>query len=167
VNVPVAEFAGRPLVTGREASLFGMRFVIPSVQEPARMILAVNVGGALVPSALSIYILFAGPVSPAGVLVGVGVVSGVVWLFSRPLQGVGIVVPLLIPPLAAAGVSLLLAGEAPAPYAYISGTLGTLIGADLLNLGKIRALGAPVASIGGAGTFDGIFVTGILAVLLT
>ena len=46
------------------------------------------------------------------------------------------------------------------------GSLGTLIGADLLNLGKIQGLAAPVASIGGAGTFDGIFVTGILAVLL-
>jgi len=39
--------------------------------------------------------------------------------------------------------------------AFISGVLGTLIGADLLNLGKLRELGAPVASIGGAGTFDG------------
>jgi uncharacterized membrane protein len=44
--------------------------------------------------------------------------------------------------------------------------MGTLIGADLLNLGNIAKLGAPVASIGGAGTFDGIFLTGILAVLL-
>ena len=51
--------------------------------------------------------------------------------------------------------------------AYISGTLGTLIGGDLLNLKKIRSLGAPVASIGGAGTFDGIFLTGILSVLLS
>jgi uncharacterized membrane protein len=41
-----------------------------------------------------------------------------------------------------------------------------LIGADLLNLGKVQGLGAPVASIGGAGTFDGIFLIGILAVLI-
>ena len=34
------------------------------------------------------------------------------------------------------------------------------------NLGKLRELGAPVASIGGAGTFDGVFLTGIVAVLL-
>jgi uncharacterized membrane protein len=47
--------------------------------------------------------------------------------------------------------------------AFISGVIGTLIGADLLNL---RDLGAPVASSGGAGTFDGIFLTGIVAVLL-
>ena len=44
--------------------------------------------------------------------------------------------------------------------------MGTLIGADLLNLGKIHGLGAPIASIGGAGTFDGVFLSGILAVLL-
>jgi uncharacterized membrane protein len=44
--------------------------------------------------------------------------------------------------------------------------VGTLVGADLLNLGRLRGVGAPVASIGGAGTFDGIFVTGIVAVLL-
>ena len=41
-----------------------------------------------------------------------------------------------------------------------------LIGADLLNLDKLRGLGTPVLSIGGAGTFDGIFMTGIMAVLL-
>ena len=38
--------------------------------------------------------------------------------------------------------------------------------ADLLNLKKISKLGAPIASIGGAGTFDGIFLTGIFAVVL-
>ncbi len=52
------------------------------------------------------------------------------------------------------------------PLAYISGSLGTLIGADLLNLDKLQGLGAPIASIGGAGTFDGIFLTGIVAVLV-
>src|SRR5262249_55248930 len=44
--------------------------------------------------------------------------------------------------------------------------LGCLVEADLLNLGKIQGLGAPVASIGGAGTFDEIFLTGAFAVLL-
>ena len=44
--------------------------------------------------------------------------------------------------------------------------MGTLIGADIMNLGKIQGLGAPVASIGGAGTFDGVFLVGIVAVLL-
>jgi len=76
------------------------------------------------------------------------------------------VVPIFIPPLIAAGSALLLAPQASPSLAYIAGSLGTLIGADLLNLRKIRGLGAPLASIGGSGTFDGIFLTGILAVLL-
>ena len=48
----------------------------------------------------------------------------------------------------------------------ITGTLGTLLGADLLNLHRLRSLGAGVASIGGAGTFDGVFLSGIIAVFL-
>lgn len=38
--------------------------------------------------------------------------------------------------------------------------------ADVLNLYHIRELGAPIASIGGAGISDGVFLTGIIAVLL-
>jgi uncharacterized membrane protein len=53
-----------------------------------------------------------------------------------------------------------------AGLAYAGGTLGTLLGADLTNLHKVRRLGAPLISIGGAGTFDGVFITGIVAVLL-
>jgi uncharacterized membrane protein len=47
--------------------------------------------------------------------------------------------------------------------------LGTLLGADILHLANTRTLNrlrSPMLSIGGAGTFDGIFLTGILAVLL-
>jgi uncharacterized membrane protein len=44
--------------------------------------------------------------------------------------------------------------------------MGTLIGGDLLHVRQVRRLATPVASIGGAGTFDGIFLTGIIAVLL-
>jgi uncharacterized membrane protein len=65
-----------------------------------------------------------------------------------------------------AAVAMLLSREDAAPLAYIAGSLGTLIGADLTNLDKVPGLGAPVASIGGAGTFDGIFLTSILAVLI-
>jgi len=54
-----------------------------------------------------------------------------------------------------------------APTAYFAGTMGTLIGADILHMDKLRYLRAPVASIGGAGTFDGIFLAGIGAVLLS
>jgi uncharacterized membrane protein len=94
------------------------------------------------------------------------IVTAVVRPSARPIKGVGIAVPTFIPPLLAALVGLALSRTCAPCVAYVGGTLGTLIGADLLNLGKIRDLGAPVTSIGGAGTFDGIFLTGILAVLL-
>ena len=84
----------------------------------------------------------------------------------HPVPGVGIAVPVFFPAIVTAVVALLLSRRDAAPLAYIGGSMGTLIGADLTNLDKVRGLGAPVASIGGAGTFDGIFLTGILAVLL-
>jgi uncharacterized membrane protein len=90
----------------------------------------------------------------------------IVHLLAYPVRGVGIAVPTFAPPLVAAAVALALSRQYAAPLAYICGSLGTLIGADLLNLDQIPQLGAPIASIGGAGTFDGIFLTGILAVIL-
>lgn len=86
---------------------------------------------------------------------------------ARPLPGVGIVLPFFVPPLLAALVSVALSYEHAPVIAYIAGSMGTLIGADILHLGEIKALGTPIASIGGAGTFDGIFLNGILAVLLS
>jgi len=68
--------------------------------------------------------------------------------------------------LVAAVVAVSISRWRAGPLAYIAGSLGTLVGADLLNLGKIRGLGAPVASIGGAGKFDGIFLAGIVGVVL-
>jgi uncharacterized membrane protein len=71
-----------------------------------------------------------------------------------------------MPAIASALVGMLLPFRRAAPLAYIGGSLGALVGADLLNLDRVHGLGAPVVSIGGAGTFDGVFLTGILAVLL-
>jgi uncharacterized membrane protein len=95
-----------------------------------------------------------------------GLLATAIHWMAYPVSGVGIAVPVFVPVVVTAIVAMLLSREDCAPLAYIAGSLGTLIGADLTNLDKVRGLGAPVASIGGAGTFDGIFLTGILAVLL-
>ncbi len=126
---------------------------------------AVNVGGALIPSALAGYLVVHDRIWLRA-LIAVAVVSVLVWLVARPVWGVGIVAPTFIPPIVAALAAIVIGGHAIAALAYVGGTVGTLVGADLVNLGRIRDLGAPLASIGGAGTFDGIFLTGILAVLL-
>jgi uncharacterized membrane protein len=93
-------------------------------------------------------------------------VTTLVYFMAHPVRGVGIAVPVFIPPIAATVSALIFSSKYAPALAYICGTMGTLLGADILHFGDIRGLGAPVASIGGAGTFDGIFVTGILAVLL-
>lgn len=165
INIPVAELPPERVFSDRIVSFFGVSYVVPEVQEWPRTIIAVNVGGAVIPTLLSIYLLIKHRLYVPGLL-GVAVVAAVVHLFAQPVEGVGISVPTFIPPLVAVGVALLLSWHRAPPLAYIAGSLGTLIGADLLNLGKVQGLGAPVASIGGAGTFDGIFVSGILAVLL-
>jgi len=99
-------------------------------------------------------------------VIAVAIVALIVNHLARPVRGVGISVPIFVPPIAAALVAMALAWRKAPPLAYIAGCLGTLIGADIMNLGHLGGLGAPVASIGGAGTFDGVFLTGIIAVLL-
>jgi len=79
---------------------------------------------------------------------------------------IGIGMPVFIAPVVAVITAVLLEPANAAPLAFSSGVLGVLLGADILHLADIRAMGVRVASIGGAGTFDGIFLTGIIAVLL-
>jgi uncharacterized membrane protein len=165
LNIPVARLAAQHVVSGREVAFFGMHYVIPVVVEWPGTIIAVNVGGAVIPGLLSFYLLVRNRLWVRGVLATTGV-AVVCHILAEPVPGLGIALPVLVPPVSAAIVALLLSRRYAAPLAYIGGSLGTLIGADLLNLDKVQGLGAPVASIGGAGTFDGIFLTGILAVLL-
>jgi uncharacterized membrane protein len=165
INIPITQIDGGPAPARQVVQFFGMRYVIPTL-EYRPTILAVNVGGAIVPICLSLYLLLNSGLIGRGVL-GIAIVSLIVYRLARPIPGVGIAVPLFIPPLVAAAVGLLLAPDHAPALAYISGSLGCLIGADLLNLHKLAGLGAPIASIGGAGTFDGIFFTGVIAVLLT
>jgi uncharacterized membrane protein len=167
VNLPIYKFETQEVVGEQVVSYFGMRFRVPRLVRSHETILAVNVGGALIPMALSLYLIskIDFGVSLPILLV---VVTVVVNRLARPVRGLGIGVPGLVPPLVAAlGAYLICGPELRAPCAYIASTMGILIGADLLNLGQIRQMGAPVASIGGAGTFDAIFLSGIIAVLLS
>ena len=164
VNIPIWQFPPHPLASAGVVSFHGMLHVVPLVRNWPGTVIAVNLGGAIIPTFLSIYLLVKNRLyRPA--LLGVVIMTVCVHLMAEPVKGVGIAVPTYIPPLIAAVVGLLLSRRRAPPLAYISGSMGTLIGGDLLNLGKVQALGAPVASIGGAGTFDGIFLTGILSVL--
>ena len=169
INIPLYKIkATGPMVSEEYVRWLGMTYRVPRVSygETSTQV-AVNVGGALIPTSLSVYLLYISSVSIVTLsLVAVLIVTLVTHLIAQPVQGVGIVSPPFISPLVAAVSALLLSPAHPVIVAYVSGTLGTLIGADMLNLEKIPELGAPIASIGGAGTFDGVFLTGIIAALL-
>jgi len=166
VNIPVARLPAERMVADEYVDVFGMRYVVPAIQQSPGTIIAVNVGGALVPVILSIYLLRKNRFLIRAIL-ATAVVTAVVHAYAQPVRGLGISVPTFIPPIVAALAAMIFGWRQAPPLAYIAGSLGTLIGADLMNLGKVQGLGAPIASIGGAGTFDGIFVTGIIAVLLS
>lgn len=157
INIPVSK---RTIEYSRDAR-FGW-FQIPVQRESG---LAINLGGAIIPAALSLYLLTRSPLLPA--LVSTALMILICKFLARPVLGRGLAIPMLIPPLFATLFAVVLAGEFAAPVAYISGVLGTLIGGDLLNLDKTRRSGSGIVSIGGAGVFDGIFLVGVFSVILT
>jgi uncharacterized membrane protein len=164
-NIPITILPGETVRTGQIVDFYGMRYVVPYVTSWPGTVLAVNIGGAVIPTSLSTYLVIRYQLWLKAAIATV-VVAFVIHSMATPVPGVGIAVPVFLPVVTTAIIALILSREYAAPLAYIGGSMGTLIGADLLNLDKINGLGAPVASIGGAGTFDGIFLTGILAVLL-
>jgi len=165
INIPVAQLPPERVVSDTVVQVFGVQYIVPTVREWPATIVAINVGGALIPIALAVYLVVKNRFYVQSVI-GIAIVAAITHYLARPVRGVGITVPIIVPPLCAALVAMVLAWHRAPPLAYIAGSLGTLIGADLLNLYRIQGLGAPIASIGGAGTFDGIFLTGIIAVLL-
>ncbi len=155
---------------------FGIPIPIPRVRtREVSTILAINFGGAVVPIAASV--IFAYLLSSSSLrgvfmlasLIDVVVTSIIIYFLSRPVAGVGIVVPAFMAPLIAALVAVVTAGfgVVAATAAYIGGSIGSLIGADVLRLSRsLSELKAPMLSIGGAGIFDGVFLSGILAFVL-
>jgi uncharacterized membrane protein len=165
INIPVATLRAKVREISVPVRVFGVTYRVPQLVRTGHTTVAVNVGGAIVPSAVAIYLICRDHFRP-GALLATVLVTAVVFAFARPVPGVGIVTPALLPPAGAAIAAIVLGGHTIAAVAYVAGTFGTLVGADLLNLPRIRSLHAPVVSIGGAGTFDGVFLTGLAAVLL-
>lgn len=126
-----------------------------------------NLGGGLVPVAFALYIVTHRHVPWRDLTAALALVTLISYAFSHVETGLGVVMPAMVAPLAAALAALWLMPENPAPLAYVSGTLGVLLGADVLRLRQATQHDCSAVSIGGAGPLDGIFITGILAVLLS
>lgn len=173
VNVPLYTIKTEtsPFIEAPYLHEWGFSFQVFHRTPPREMKISINLGGAIIPLVVSAYLVLVNFISLVPILFATTGVTIVVNRIAKIEPNMGIVTPALLPPLAAVMATLAVGLIFPGitnlyAIAYISGTLGTLIGADFLNLGELSQLKTDVASIGGAGTWDGVFLTGILAVVL-
>ncbi len=155
---------------------FGIPIPVPKMTfKEATMSIAINIGGALVPLIVSITLFALMAYSPyshifyTATIVSLIINTAVTYYLAKPIRGVGIAVPAFIPPIISAIPAILIAGISPAAAsaAYISGSIGSLLGADIFHLAKEpEKIFAPLVSIGGAGIFDGVFITGLIAFII-
>jgi uncharacterized membrane protein len=167
INIPLYQRMSYVPIVPDFAELWMSRFWgIPLRKMEQKMIVALNVGGGLIPTLLAIYEFTRS--EPFAILVVTAIVTVVSYFSAQIVPGIGIQMNALVAPLTASLAAFLIAGSgAAAPVAFAGGVLGTLIGADLLHLREIERMTAGIVSIGGAGVFDGIAMCGLFALLLT
>lgn len=171
VNVPVKRIPRDELIEVAPFGLFGLEQMIPRlVRRRTYTLIAVNIGGCVVPCVIAAYeilrIASAGKGALIAVIGAIAINTAVCYRLARPVPGVGIAMPALIPAIVAAACGLMFMRELAPLIAFVAGVLGPLVGADLLHLRDVQRISTGVASIGGAGTFDGIVLSGLVATLL-
>jgi uncharacterized membrane protein len=171
INIPVKRYQRDADMVVHPLATYGLQRYWPHLEKPSReTVIAVNVGGCVIPLLLAIYELSYIAGSDSGLILATGVACAVniaaCYMVARPIEGIGIVLPGFVPPLIAVGCAMIVAPTIAAPVAFVAGVIGPLVGADLMHLREIRETTVGVASIGGAGTFDGIVLSGILAAYL-
>ncbi|MFQ6037035.1 MAG: DUF1614 domain-containing protein [Candidatus Aminicenantales bacterium] len=177
VNIPVKRVEREEDLEYDPFRIFGLDRILPSgwplpFRRTVRshMVIAVNLGGCLIPSAIALYeitrVAAQGTYALSVLVVLTGVNILVCYLVARPIPNVGIAMPPLVPVLVAVLPSLVFVPGFAPPVAFTAGVLGPLIGADLLHLKDISRMQTGILSIGGAGTFDGIVLSGMFAALL-
>ncbi|MCK9580122.1 MAG: DUF1614 domain-containing protein [Methanoregula sp.] len=137
-------------------------------------VVSISLGGAFLPLCMAMYLLYTALPLTGSTLVlpictGILVVAVITYMATRPISGIGLQVPILIPALTALLVAVLLAGGVgitAAVSAFVSGTVGVLVGGNLAQIPKIKDLGLPVWNIGGSGTFGSILICCILPALV-
>jgi uncharacterized membrane protein len=170
-NIPLRRVPRVMSVDTEPLGLYGAGRIFPQwFRRSSTTVIAVNVGGCVIPCMIVAYELvrIAGHGSTALALTAASVAinTAVCYRLARPVPNVGIVLPPLAPALAAAVCGFLFMREFAPPIAFTAGVLGPLLGADVLNLRRMMHGGPGIASIGGAGTFDGIVLSGLVATLL-
>lgn len=171
VNIPIKRIRHARTLEAHPLAVFGLFGYWPEMRRlRSETVVAVNLGGCLIPLAVAVYeVAHLAAFAPAllgAVAIAAAANIAVCYYLARPVAGVGIALPALVPAFLAAALALLLAPEQAPPVAFIAGIAGPLVGADLLHLRDIEEIASGIVSIGGAGTFDGIVLSGIVAAYL-
>ena len=176
INLPLTRIQRDEEQTISRGALYGTMGWVPVVERHTNQtILAVNVGGCVVPVFLAIYLISIVLQESSRVQLALLIASAAnifaCYRVARPIPGVGIAMPGFVSPIVSVGLAWLLLASPEfqylrAPVAFVAGVAGPLIGADLLHCRDFSRISASVVSIGGAGTFDGIVLSGLLAALL-
>jgi uncharacterized membrane protein len=165
INIPLYRTQSSVAVANNFVDWSRKFWSIPFPRLQRSTVVALNVGGGLIPVLLALYQFTQG--NALAILVVTAIVTIVSYYAARVVPGIGIQMNPLLAPLTAALSAMLFAANHAAPVAFASGVLGTLIGTDLLHLQDLQAMSSEVLSIGGAGVFDGIALCGLFALLLT
>ena len=166
INLPLVRLPEERVVSREVVEIMGVPFLAPVAVDWPGTVLAINVGGAVIPILLSFYL--ARPLSP----VGAGLRRDRDRRLLRSSDGDPDSGPrhCRADHRAAAARRLRRARSVAAlrrRRSPISAAASASSSARICSISaQLRSLGAPVASIGGAGTFDGVFLTGVIAVLL-
>lgn len=161
INIPLYSREVHSVVPDIDFFFLFHPFGLPEIH--SKQIIAINVGGAIIPILLCIYLFPKAPFLPT--FFSTLISTLICYKLSRVVPGLGVTIPALIPPIVAVLLAYIFSPDNKIPVAYISGVLGVLIGADLLNLPNLGDYPG-VMSIGGAGVYDGIFLVGIFSALL-
>ena len=166
INIPLYKVESNVTIVPDFRDIWLQQFWgIPLHKIKQKTVVALNVGGGLIPIILAIYELIRS--DTVAIIVVTAIVTLVSYFSAQIVPGIGIQMNALIPPLTAAISAVLIAEPLAPPVAFAGGILGTLIGADLLHLKEVERMTPGVLSIGGAGVFDGIALCGLFALLLT
>ncbi len=186
INIPLRSLPTSRFVRTDPLATVGLSGLLPHLETRSKAtVIAVNVGGCLIPLALAVYQVVrlatasawtataaAGDSGPnvQGAITALVLATAlnvlVCWKLARVVSGVGITLPGIVPGIVAASSALLLSAEVAPSVTLVAGTLGPLLGADLLHLRDLRKTPVGLQSFGGGGTFDAVVFTLVLAALV-
>ncbi|MEM1626728.1 MAG: DUF1614 domain-containing protein [Sulfolobaceae archaeon] len=146
---------------------FGIPFYFPRIKIVDDFtIIAINIGGAIVPLLVSFLLL---STFKEFNLLKILVIIILSTIFSnktsKVIAGLGVIANPYLSPILNGTLSFILFQQQLSliPIStYIATVIGAIVGADLLNLKKIIETRPQLISIGGLGTFDGIYVSGLI-----